>query len=326
MKTNKLSALLLLIPLTACGGSDEVSPSELIGGPFTTAARGLVSQADAEEIAAAAAGGVAVASEPKMERGLAVLEVDVLRPSGTIIEVDVVRESGLIMEMEARHHQAGDDDLPLAEDFLSLPDALERAQAAEPGEAVEWELELDEAHQWRFEVRARPETGEDLREVELDARTAEVRRHGTELELEDPWDEHGHMDRMSTLPPQVRDAAGALLPGEIVEAEAEGEHGARVWKVTVRTASGAQVELRFTDTSARLYRAESERGGPFDYDLAPAGLVSLTQATSAAGITRENLTSWSLKRRSDAGLVWTFEAEGYEDTHVDAFTGQPSPR
>jgi len=321
----ELSTIALILPLAACGGADTVAPGDLSPSPFSTTAQGLVSQPEAESVAAQAAGGTVMGSELRLERGLEVYEVDVLRPSGTLVQVEVVRETGEILEMEARHHQAGDDDITLDDRFLSLEDALARGQEHEAGEVEEWELELDEQHRWRYEVRVR-RSGDDLMEVELDAETGELRRHGPEAELEDSWEDEHHLSRMSTLPQMIRDAAQALLPGEVVKAEAEGEHGARVWKVTVRTTDGAEVELRFTATSARLYRAESETDGPFAYDLAPAGILSLNEARAAADLTAaESLSAWELERQSDV-LVWRLEAEGGEDVEVDAYTGQVTAR
>lgn len=312
-KLQTLSPCLLTV-LIACGGGADPTPTDLEDSPFATGASAVVDAPEAERRAAEIARGDVLASAKERVRTLDVYSVDVTQPSGSVLEVRVVEDGGHVLEVECERYVEGE--LETEDGYIDLSEALARALEARPGDIVRWELELDDGLRWVFEVHLRTPEGAEI-ELEIDARTGEVVRTGDSDNMREPWDDEPH--DLTALPEALRDAALDLVPGQIVKAEAETQHGLPVWKIDVRTASGAEVELRFLATSGHLYRAEGDEG-PFDYDLAPSGLVSLSTAVTNAGFTLEDLEEWELRRR-DGRLVWDLEIDDEEDVLVDARTG-----
>jgi len=187
----KLMPLAATALIGACGdslpNSFDLSASALEDGPFSDRAEVQGDPVDADgarDLAEALLGGQATEVEFEVERGLDVYEVEVIRPSGSEVEIEIAAASGRVLEIESDDPVAGDD-LDVGPGFLTLQEAIAAAAMVADGALSEWELEIEDDGRWVWEITFQTQT-DDEREVELDARTGDIRDDDDEVE---PWDD-----------------------------------------------------------------------------------------------------------------------------------------
>ncbi|MEQ8276350.1 MAG: PepSY domain-containing protein [Deltaproteobacteria bacterium] len=306
MKRRSSLHLFTLGLLVACGGATtngtSLSTHDLEGGPFDSAPE-VQDRASAEARAVALFGGDVISSKLDVERGLSVFEIKLLLPSSAVIEVSIEESTGHLVQVE---HESGPltDDLPLGDGFLNLAEALAKAT----GDVVDYELELDDGLRWVWELELADGTS-----VKVDAQTGEV----FDGVGDDSWDDDGFDDGQAATPTDaIRDAALAIVDGEVVKSEREFEHGMSAWKLTIRTASGASVEVYLLADDASLLRVKDDEG-PFDYAVTPGrGWLTLDEAVERAGRSLDVLSKFRLDR---SGQAFVYELDfGDEDVDVNA--------
>ncbi len=292
--------------LVACGGAatdgTSLSTHDLEGGPFDSTPE-VQDRGSAEARAVALFGGDVISSKLDVERGLSVFEIKLLLPSSAVIEVSIEESTGHLVQVE---HESGPltDDLQLGDGFLSLAEALAKAT----GDVVDYELELDDGLRWVWELELADGTS-----VKVDAQTGEV----FDGAGDDTWDDDGFDDgRAATPTDAIRQAALAIVDGDVVKSEREFEHGMNAWKLTIRTVSGASVEVYLLADDASLLRVRDDEG-PFDYAVTPGrGWLTLDEAVERAGRSLEALSKFRLDR---SGPAFVYELEfGDDDVDVNA--------
>lgn len=348
-------AVLLAAATAACGsgtapndpGSDPTSPgasrtetrtvvpntaplsvSDLAAPPFG-AGTGPLTADSARARALRIVAGTVVEVENKAERTLPVWEVKVRTAAGALVEIKFAQATGSVVEVEGKTGPFTYDFNP-GTGFITLQRALTAAQAARPGTIYEYELELDDAKRWVYEVDVVAADG--LWNVKLDASTGAVLRTKPKRDDDSRDDDDNRPDSADTdddlgaLPDSVRAVAQAMVPGfTLREAEGESKNGARVWKLEFVNAQGAEVEVVLLAGPVRLFEVEGE-DGPFSYEVTPGnGLVAFSAARTAALAARAGqIEEWELERDDDGRWYYAFEIETTSDDYeveVDATTG-----
>lgn len=305
---------LVFVLAAACGGTDaavntDLSPQSLAGGPFDDTPTSH-DRASAELRAEGFFGGTVLSSDLDVERGLSVFEIYVRLPSGAVIEIELEEATGRVVQIESKTGPFTDE-LDPGPDFVSLAEALAAAGRTEA--IVGWELELDDGLAWVWEIEYEGEV-----RVKVDARSGAIvdDDHGR-----DPWDDDGFDDdgQQATAPADVVQAAQTVVAGDVVKSERELEHGLTAWKVTLRTAGGAEVDVYLLQEGRSLLRVRDD-AGPFDYDVAPGrGWLTLDDALVAANATAGEMERYRLDRENGALVYELRFAE--RDVRVDATTG-----
>ncbi len=317
MRHNILSLFFTTSFAFACGGtmSDGASLStrDLEGGPFESTSE-VQDRASAEARAQSFFGGDVISSKVDVERGLSVFEIKILLASGAVIEVTLEESTGRLVQIE---HESGPvtDDLDVGAGFVTLAQALATARDHRAGDIVDWELELDGTGRWVWEFEYADGT-----HVKVDAEANAVL---DDSNGDDAWDDRGADDGQAATPTDaIRVAAEAIVDGDIVKSERELEHGMNAWKITLRTASGAEVEVYLLADDASLLRVRGDEG-PFDYDVTPGrGWITLADVLDIVGQS-EGLERFRLDRE---GRAFVYElrfstGDRTEDVRVDAVTG-----
>lgn len=318
MRHSTSLSLLFSTFLFACGGvtagDASLSTRDLTGGPFDDSAPEVQDRGTAEARAQGFFGGDVISSKLDVERGLSVFEIKILLASGEVIEVALEESTGRLVQIE---HESGPlgGDLEVGGGFISLADALATARDHHAGDIVDWELELDVDARWVWEFEYADGT-----HVKVDAQSnVVVDDHGDD----DAWDDRGTDDGQAATPTdEVKVAATAIVDGDIVKSERELEHGMNAWKITIRTASRAEVEVYLLADDASLLRVRDD-AGPFDYEVTPGrGWITLGDALDAVGQT-EGLERYRLDREGRAFVYELRFSDGdrSEDVRVDATTG-----
>lgn len=303
--------------------SSRVVTSDLANGPWLAAfAAGPIDAAEARTRATRVVAGTVVQVEADTERTLPVWEAKVRTAGGALVEVYFTQQSGQVLQVEGK---TGPFDYAIdpGAGFVTLEAAVTAARAARAGELRQWELELDDDMRWEYEILLL--AGGVLYGVDVDARTGAIRE--TKVKRGDgDHDDDDDVD-LGPLPDAIRQAALARVPGAtLVEAEAESENGVAVWKLELRTASGAEVEIKLLPPDALLFEIEGD-GPPFDYEVNPGtGLVAFTVARAAAAAAAPGLMleEWELERGGNGNWYYWFEFDGADDVEVEvsAATGQ----
>lgn len=291
----------------------SLSAHDLTGGPFETTPE-VQDRASAEARAQGFFGGDVISSKLDVERGLSVFEIKLLLPSSAVIEVTIEESTGHLVQIE---HESGpiSGDLDVGAGFVSLASALATALDHHAGDIVDFELELDAEARWVWEFEYADGT-----HVKIDAQSnAVVDGNGGD----DSWDDGSRDDGQAATPTEaIRVAAKSIVDGDIVKSERELEHGMNAWKITLRTASGAEVDVYLLADDASLLRVQDD-AGPFDYDVTPGrGWITLSDALDVAGQTG-GLERFRLDRegRTLAYELRFSNGDRSEDVRIDATTG-----
>ncbi len=130
-------------------------------------------------------------------------------------------------------------------------------------------------------------------------------------------------DEDMAAPQSVADKALQIVSGTVSSSEAEIEEGIAAWKVEIRTAQGAEVEIYCRQDNNELLRIDGE-SGPFDYNATPGnGLIDFSNAQSiGAAQTTETLMEWELEQEDKFNNAWVYSLE-YQQTeiYIDATNG-----
>lgn len=159
---------------------------------------------------------------------------------------------------------------------IGLGDAIELALKAQPGSAVEADLEAevhDKATDFFYEIMIVAPDGKSLFEVLIDPISGKVKSAGQATESDDLGELPGFVDALShskkTLH-QMVDAASEIVKGQAVGAGLEDEHGAASCDVAFVHARYL-IEVEVEAKGATLREIELKRGGDEDDEHADKG-------------------------------------------------------
>lgn len=143
---------------------------------------------------------------------------------------------------------------PLPETKVSMEQCMFAALEAQPGEAVEVELELEDgAPRYDFEI-----VGADGRtaEVECDAMTGKV----VEVEWEnDDMDVDAFLERATVTPSQARKIALQRVPGRVTEMNLETSSTGQIsYEFEVMTRDGQELDVEVDAISGRVIEVERD--------------------------------------------------------------------
>jgi uncharacterized membrane protein YkoI len=130
-------------------------------------------------------------------------------------------------------------------------------------------------------------------------------------------------DEDMAAPQSVADKALQIVSGTVTGSEVEDEEGVAAWKVEIRTAQGAEVEVYCRQDNNQLLRIDGE-SGPFDYNATPGnGLIDFSSAQSiGAGQTTETLIEWELEQEDKFNNAWVYSLEYLTaEIYIDASDG-----
>jgi len=130
-------------------------------------------------------------------------------------------------------------------------------------------------------------------------------------------------DEDMAAPQSVADKALLIVSGTVESSEVEDEDGIAAWKVDIRTANGAEVEVYCRQDNNELLRIDGE-SAPFDYNATPGnGLIDFNSAQSiGAGQTSETLVEWRLRQEDKFNNDWVYTLEYQQaEIYIDASDG-----